>query len=151
LYQQALSLQEHVGDKDVIAWSLHGLGTIAQHQGDLGSALSYLERSRALFQEVGSRRGIASSLNRLGSIALDQGDGASARGYCQQGLCLFAELGHKGGMAAALENLATIAVAQNESGCGACLLGVAEALRKESQTPLPPSERSRYESRMTRL
>jgi tetratricopeptide (TPR) repeat protein len=77
-FQQAMPLLEQVltvtNDSRLRGFALQNLGSIAAHQGDLGSAERYFAESYGCFMRAGFPRGEALSLNNYGRAALDRGN-----------------------------------------------------------------------------
>ena len=91
---------------------------------------------------------MASPLSNLGLVAYHQGDYAGARALYRESLVIFCDLRDRWGIALSLEGLAYVASAQARPVQAARLWGAAERLREEIGCPLPPSERSRYDSQL---
>ena len=77
-FQQATPLLEQIlkvtDDPRLRGFALQNLGSIAAHQGDLGSAERYFGESYGCFMRAGFPRGEALSLNNYGRAALDRGN-----------------------------------------------------------------------------
>lgn len=145
LLEESLGLRREMGDKAGMAYSLMGLGCVALTQGDNAAARTIQEESLALFREVEDKRGIAYSLHNLGNVVCAQEDYTTARSFLKESLALFRELGQQQGIAGSLEAFAALASVQKQAQRATRLWGAAEALREEIGTPLPPSQRVKYE------
>ena len=75
------------------ALTLHLVGWLALHQGDLPAALNSLEQSLALRRTSGDKRGIATTLEGLGLAAHGLGDAGRAAALLEECLSLWGELG----------------------------------------------------------
>ncbi|HLK58389.1 MAG TPA: tetratricopeptide repeat protein [Chthonomonadaceae bacterium] len=144
-YSESLAIEREIGDRSGIANALHSLGSVAFEQGDYEAARTFYEESLSLRKEVGDRRNIAAALSNLGGVAYYQGDYVTAYAHYEASLMIFRELGNWRYIATSLEVLADLALAQGQAERTARLLGAAERLREELETPLPPNERKEYD------
>ena len=78
-------------------------------------------------------------------MAFDLGETASALALHRDSLAIRHELGDRWGIAMSLEGLASVVSASEAPEIAARIWGAAESLRKEIGTPLPPSERPRFD------
>ncbi len=106
-YCKSMQLQEEIGDKQGIAYSLNKIGFIYQNQGDFSvtsskedalragiqKALEYYYKSMQLQEEIGDKQGTANSLNNIGSIYLAQHQLTKAKSYYEKSYQLSKELG----------------------------------------------------------
>lgn len=145
LYEESLALAREAGSKRDMAVSLNALGNAILRRGDCGRAGALHRESLALRQELGDQRGIAVALGNLGNVAYEQRDYASAQRFYSEALSLIKDLGDKPLAAILLVPLAETAQAQEHSERAACLFGAAEVLSEATQSPLPPTERDRYD------
>jgi len=148
LHEESLAIRRVLGDRCGIAGSLNNLGCVAQSQRDYCAARALHEESLAIQREVGDRGGIAASLNHLGDVAYDDGDFAGSRALNEESLVIRRELGDKLGIARSLDGLAAAVAALGSVYGAARIWGAAERLREEIGSPLPPSERPRYDARL---
>jgi non-specific serine/threonine protein kinase len=130
------------------ARAINGAGALAYRQGDYPAARTFHEKSLEIRKELGDRGGIALSLQNLGSVALWQGDYAAARVLLKESVGICRELGDRKGIAMSLEWLAVAEAPLGQAIPAARLWGVAERLREEVGSPLPPNERPRYEQQV---
>ncbi len=72
--QDALRLDEELGDRAGAATALQGLGSIAREQGRYADARRLHERSQAVWAELGDPRGVATAQDYLGFAAWLEGD-----------------------------------------------------------------------------
>ena len=108
LYAMTLN-DTYKSNEQLAAASLHGLGNLAQAQGEYEQARGLYQQSLDIFERLGDQHGRASSLHALGIISQDQGKYEKARGLYQQSLDIFERLGDQHGRASPLGQLATIA------------------------------------------
>jgi predicted ATPase/DNA-binding SARP family transcriptional activator len=131
LYEECLTLNRELGDKQGIAVSLGNLGLIALEQSDYPAARSLQEESLAIKRDLGDKHGIASSLMNLGNVIGEQGDYAAARSLYEECLTLNRELGDKQGTAVSLGNLGLIALEQSDYPVARVLFEESLTLRRE--------------------
>ena len=148
LHVESLAMLRELGDRGRIASSLGNLGRVAYVQGDYPAARALFEEGLAIARELEDRVSIAGSLNNLGRVARDQGDLASAWALHQEGMVIVRELGDRQGIADSLEGLASVYAALGSSLHAARVWGMAEQLRTEIGSPLPPDERPSYDRRI---
>ena len=148
LYEESLALRRELGDQWGIGAALNNLGLVALHDGDYPATRALYAESLKVFRDLGNRQATASPLSNLGRVAYQQGDYAGARALIQESLAIFWDLRDRWGIAMSLEGLAYVALALARPVQAARLWGGAERLREEIGCPLPPSERSRYDSQL---
>ncbi len=148
LYEESLALRRELGDQWGIGAALNNLGLVVLHDGDYPAARALYGESLKVFRDLGNRQAMASPLSNLGRVAYQQGDYAGARALIQESLAIFWDLRDRWGIAMSLEGLAYVALALARRVQAARLWGGAERLREEIGCPLPPSERSRYDSQL---
>ena len=148
LHEESLAMMRELGDRGRIASSLGNLARVAYVQGDYPAARIQYDESLAITRELGDRVGIAGALNNLGRVARDQGDLASAWALHQESMVIVRELGDRQGIADSLEGLASVDAAFGSSLRAARVWGMAEQMRKEIGSPIPPDERPNYDRRV---
>ena len=72
LYDEALEVARHVGDRTTTAWALCSLGPLLNDQGDYAAARAQSEAGLALFLEIGDAWGTIHGLVMLGMFLLGQ-------------------------------------------------------------------------------
>jgi len=148
LQEESLVIMRDLGDRRGTAVLLDNLGELAIAQGDYESAKELFEESLVIARELGFREGIARSLCCLGELAEGQGNYPVARILHEESLVIRQELGDKAGIADSLEDFAAMMAVVGGARDAARVLGAAERLREEVGSPLPPSERPRYDQRV---
>ena len=108
-YEESIAIWRELGDKQGLAFALHGLGGVAVNQGDEQAALSILEEARVLLQEVGDKPFYTLTLMRLGDVALAQDNYPTARHRYEGGLAIQHEIGDTWMVAQLLNNLGEVA------------------------------------------
>jgi tetratricopeptide (TPR) repeat protein len=81
---ECLPLQQKLGRKVEIAYTLSLLGDIYYAKGDNDIALDYAMRSKTNFEEIGDKIGLTTSLRALGMIYLSKGDLDNALKYSKK-------------------------------------------------------------------
>jgi len=148
LYEESLSLRRELGDQWGIGAALNNLGLVVLHDGDYPAARALYGECLKVFKDLGNPQATASPLSNLGRVAYQQGDYAGARALIKESLAIFWDLRDRWGVAMSLEGLAYVALGLATPVHAARLWGAAERLRQEIGCPLPPSERSRYDSQL---
>jgi hypothetical protein len=115
---------------------------VARKQGNYKLAGTFSEESLALCRELQDAWNTALALNNLWDVAQDRGAYARAVTFYVERLLLHYKLGHQGSIATGLEGLAAVLCCWHRQEEGALLYGVATALREQSHTPVPPSDRT---------
>jgi tetratricopeptide (TPR) repeat protein len=146
LLQEALGVQQRLGDPACTATSLRYLGLLALERGDVPGALERLRESVALSTKVGSQTRIAEAQIGLGYACGAAGDLNEAEKVYLAGLHLERRLSDKQRIAAGFQGLAEIALARGNLERAARLLGAAaQALTAVGAFPLPLPPRLRAE------
>ena len=114
MHQEALAIQEKLGNAQGIATALHNLGVTASALGDNLVASQFHERQLSIIRELGHRGSEALALNSLGFLASQSGDFVAATERYERALAIWRNLGDEHGVALALHNLATDAIRQDE-------------------------------------
>ncbi|MFX0082645.1 MAG: tetratricopeptide repeat protein [Candidatus Hodarchaeota archaeon] len=83
---ECLELQEKLGNKTDIAYTLQLLGNIYTAKGEYDLAFDYTSRSLTIFEEIGDQIGIANTLFLLGQIYSFKGELNQALKYCKKSL-----------------------------------------------------------------
>lgn len=155
LAQQAIDLQEGVGDVISISYSRDLQGIALVRLGRHAEGIAILTEVAKVFDEIGDRSGQAMILVDLGQARHLQGDFAAAHSYFQQALAIAQAIGDRRRIAFALEGMAMaltrMVVANDTAGVdqlrrAASLFDEADSVRREIDSPLPPSERAEYDA-----
>ena len=145
--EESLALFRELGNKEGMARYCWGEGWAAFKQGDTNRAHDLMEQCLALCREIGLRWYACFVLAYLGRIKAHQGDFAGAHILLEESLTEARTLDDYA-RAFCLERLAVVVAAQGEHVWTARLLSVAESLRENRGTPVPPAERTDYEPAM---
>lgn len=107
-HQEALKLNQEMGDSSAIARSYNNLGLVYKKIGDYDKALEYNLESLALERDHHNRGGIAQSLCNIGNLYFEMSDFPSSLEYYQESLLLYEELDDYEGMADILNNMGIV-------------------------------------------
>ncbi len=108
LWQQALAIQQEIGDRPGEATSLHHLSMIYAFLGNYPQAISLSQQSIEIQKEISNRQGEAASLHQLSIIYKNLGDYPQALSLSQQSIKIQKEIGDRRGEAASLHQLSRI-------------------------------------------
>ena len=121
-------------------------GVINHLDGDLVGARKYYESALATGSNSGDTDSIASALVNLGEVAEAEGDHEQAYEYYTESLRLFARRGKKVAIAYCAEIIAGISTKHRDKPSDAALFfGFADALRKETESPIEPFNAERLQ------
>lgn len=116
---------------EVLARTLHGMGTLLWSMGEMARAEGYFAKSLVIRRELGDKRGIADMLNNLGIVLLPQGKYSEARVQHTESLDIYRELGDGWSISLSLANLGLVALDSGEYDEAETLLRESLALRRE--------------------
>jgi len=114
LFTEGRAVGEKVGDTDIIAPALNGLGIGAAAEGDERAAQVFLEEGLRVSQAAKNQRYIGLFFNNLGEHARRRGDYAEARRLYAESLTIQRELGNTRIVGIALGNLGRVSYLQND-------------------------------------
>ena len=77
-YEEALKLNEHLGQMGIVSIVAHNLGYVARQQGEFEKALEYFRRSLSLSIKRDQRRFIYFCLSGIASVMVDLGKSETA-------------------------------------------------------------------------
>jgi DNA-binding CsgD family transcriptional regulator/Tfp pilus assembly protein PilF len=104
-YQEALVLQQALGDWAAAAATLNNLAIVALDVNQFREALDRFAEARALFERMGDQRGAATVLLNMGGVALEGQHFEEAAKHSAEALAIFRKLGDRQSAAFALLNL----------------------------------------------
>jgi len=108
-FKESLALSIQVGDLQLEAESLCGLGVVANMQGRFDEAINYLEKGLKLARKTNNHLSIANALMKLAWVSQQGGHVAKAEKYAEEGLSIFRKLGDRQGIADCLNTLGVVA------------------------------------------
>ncbi len=112
--EEALSIQEELGDGSGAATSLLCLGVLSAEAEDYHKADDLFERSLSLNRELGDHRGASMALINLANTAIFQKRWARARTLLDESLAVSTEISDTHGIATSLNNLGHVASMQED-------------------------------------
>ena len=121
-------------------------GQLAYYEGDIDEAAVLLEETIAHAREGQFKPDLARSLVTLSRVMLKLDDVRLATKLLREGLGLFWEINNKLGIAIAFEALASVRLVQGDSTNAGMLYAAAHNLREVLGAPLPPIDRTAYDS-----
>jgi predicted ATPase/DNA-binding SARP family transcriptional activator len=121
-------------------------GLLVHYEGDAVAATTLLEETTALARAGQYKPDLARSLLALARVKRMLGQLLPASELLMEGLELFRALGHQLGMVNALEELGAVSAVQGDGLQAAMLFSTAHALREGMGAPLPPVDRTAYDS-----
>jgi len=108
-YLEALKLEPHIYNKNLIADVLSNIGIVYWRLDDNVMAEKYHRQALELRKKHGApKASMALTLNNLGLAMREKGDIAGALRYYREALNLYAEINHRRGLATTLNNIAII-------------------------------------------
>ncbi|OFY82188.1 MAG: hypothetical protein A3F72_08220 [Bacteroidetes bacterium RIFCSPLOWO2_12_FULL_35_15] len=107
-YEQALKIQEELGDRNGVASDLNNIGNVYHSEKNYSKAITYFLRCLKMMQEMGNKMGIESSLANLGNVYKSQRNYPKALEYDMQCLAMAEELDDRNGITVSLNNLGLV-------------------------------------------
>jgi predicted ATPase/class 3 adenylate cyclase len=127
------------------------MGRVSVSQGDDRAAVSHYERAESLFRQIEAQTMVCAIQSERGHLERQAGNYTRALELYAITIPCWLERGGMAALAHDLECTAFIAVEQRQSERAASLLGAAEALREQANTPMRTTERSEYEACVSTL
>jgi tetratricopeptide (TPR) repeat protein len=121
-------------------------GLLAFYERDIEGAAELLGEELALVRKGTYKPEVARSLIALARVRRTLGEAVQATELGLEALDLFSKYGRKLGVAIALEELAAGCVVQQDGARAVTLLSAAHTLRETVGAPLPPVDRTAYDS-----
>jgi predicted ATPase len=140
-YTHARSI-EHRG---LISRALFSLADLARMRGDVARATVLLEEGLASAKAFGITWDIPIAMTLLGHLAREQQHYALAKVRYREALTLYRAFSSPTYIASCLESFAATVCAEEHYAQTTRLYAAADALRKQTQTPLPPAGREEFE------
>jgi tetratricopeptide (TPR) repeat protein len=123
-------------------------GMLAYYERDAEEAAELLGEALALVRKGTYKPEVGWVLIALARARHTRGEVVQATELVLEALDLFSKYGRKLGIAMALEELATVCTIQRDAARAVMLFSVAYAVRERIDAPLPPVDRSAYDSAM---
>lgn len=141
----------HARLREQRGWMSRALGQladVARMRGDVARATALCEEAPEVEQAMGMTWDIAITTTLLGHLASLQHNYAQAKARYREALALYRAFGSPAYIAACLEGLAAAVCAEGHYAQATRLGAAAATMRKQVQTPLPPTERDAFEQTM---
>ncbi len=113
-HEQALAIQEHLGDELGQCRSLENLAILAGTQGDYGRARTLLEQTLAIDRRNGGTRPVVSTLNNLAIVLRRLGDPVGAERLYLEGTQLCRETNNLTSLSYTLHGLGEVSLDRSE-------------------------------------
>jgi len=130
---------------DLRGFTLRNLAELARMQGDLARAVTLYEEALAVTRALGMTFGVALIMTMLGHLARQQQNSKLAKARYREALILLRAFNSPTYIAWCLEGFAAALHAEKQYEQATRLCAAAATMRKQAQTPLPPSERDAFE------
>ena len=151
LHFESLTLFRELRDEEGVANELVNLGDVVRHQGELSVAHSYYQESAAISEKLKDQWGLGYALMGTADVALAQSDFSTASLLYRDCLVLFQKGANYVGLPFALESVAALALMKNQPKKAVQILGTADNLRKNTNSPLPLPDHSAYKNNLSLL
>lgn len=113
-HEQALAIQERLGDEAGMCRSLDGLAILAGTQGDYGRARDLLEQTLTIDRRNGEMRPVISTLNNLAIVMRRLGDLAAAEQLYREGMQMCRETNNLSSLSYTLHGLGEVNVERDD-------------------------------------
>jgi len=133
------------GFPDLRGITLRNLAELARMRGDLVRATALYEEALAVVRVMGMTFGVALITTLLGHLAYQQQNYALAKIRYRESLVVFRSFDSPTYIAWCLEGFAAALNAERQYAQATRLCAAAVTMRKQAQTPLPPSEHDAFE------
>ena len=151
LHVESLALFRELQDDEGICNVLVNFGDVFYCQGEFLKANSLYEESAAIARKSKDQWGLAYAIKGMADVAFDLVDLSLATTLYQECLILYQKGADHVGFPFALESVARFARAQKQMEKATRILGAANALRKSTNSPLPPPNQKNYQLNLSIL
>ncbi|MCT4639112.1 MAG: tetratricopeptide repeat protein [Bacteroidales bacterium] len=107
-YQEAISIDKRINNKDGVARSYHNLGLLNKKIGEYSKAVTHYKEALRLRRSLDNKRGIGSTLSALGSLHYGIEDYSKAGKYYRESLQFVEEAGSLDEKAGLYSNIAEL-------------------------------------------
>ncbi len=121
-------------------------GLLAYYEGNFEQAVKVLEETSLLAREGQFKPDLARAIMTLARARLKLGEANLASELLSQSLVIYRENANRLGIAITLEALASVRLTQGDSANAVLLYGTGHTIREVLGAPLPPIDRSAYDS-----
>ena len=151
LHSESLALFRELQDEEGMANELVNLGDVVRHQSELSLAHSFYQESAVISAKLMDQWGLGYALMGMGDVALAQDDLPGASFLYRDCLIIFQRGADYSGLPFALESVAALAFARNKPEPATQLLGAADTLRRNTNSPLPPPNHAAHRKNLSLL
>lgn len=144
-FEESLQISTELGDKWGTATTYGNLGELYFTVENYPKANSYQKKCLELHQELGDKRGIAMALDNLGKINQTLGDYSFSLKLYKQAAVIWKQFGVNPNIACCLAGIGNVLVDLDKLEMAIQTYGAVEAFCEFLRTPLPKSDRTRYE------
>ena len=149
--EDCVKILREVGNPFFTAIAIMGSGSQALAQGNFAEARARLEESEKLFYTLGDRHMALGVQSQRAHIERQLGNTPQAIELYHQSILAWQELGQRVSLAHEFECLAFIAITQSQLQRAARLLGAAESIRENLNSPMTATERVEYDQNVSSL
>ncbi len=149
--RRAMTAAERSGSPYAIAAVAMAAGRLYGHTGRTDQAAERFGVAVARFTELGDERLALAARSDLAHALRRGGRSAEAEAMYRETMPGWVRLGHRGAVAHQLENVAYIAIERGDAPRAARLIGAAEPLREEADSPRAYDEVDEHEVYVARL
>ena len=149
LAEECLPIARQVGDHWLTAMALNNLAEVTRQQGDLQSAEEMFSEGFALLRELNAKGFMAILLTGLGLLAQARKNYQQALSMHAQSIWLACEVDDQRVLARCLEKTASVIGIMGQPNRAAQILGAADALRSQLNTPVEQVDFLDYEKILT--
>src|SRR5579872_932923 len=125
--------------------TMRNLAELARMQGNLALATTLYEEALVVVRTIGMTFGVALIMTMLGHLARQLQNYTRAKARYREGLTLLRAFDSPTYIAWCLEGFAAALTVERQYAQATRLCSAAATMRKQAQTPLPPSERDAFE------
>lgn len=151
LRTEVLPMLRQGGNPWVLTLNTFDAAHVEEMSGNLSEALAGYEESARLFKTMGDRQYHCASRSQLAHKLRQHGLYPESLTIYRETIHLWYAIGHLAAVAHELECFAFIAGEQGQSPRATTLLGAAEVIRQESNSPMSSNERTEYERMLALL
>lgn len=159
--EESVRLFDEIGAKQASASPLYGLGLTAYLQGDYEAARAAYQESLSICVENGIRPRANMARSGLADVAWQQGKYEEASRLYREAIAEWQQMGNPGGIARCLECITFVFMNQARTEPrgdrpaqlrrAARILGAAQALREQVNSPMTPYEQPEYDRELASL
>lgn len=147
-HEEALEVRQTNGFRQTEAVSLNNLANVLLELEQPEEALNYLENALTIQRQIGDRWSIANILNNFGNAARETNQLQKSIHLYKESLEIYGELGDKWALSFLLEDIGILFAIQGIAKKSMFLIGVADKLREEINSPLSEVLKEKLDSKL---